>query len=73
MRVRSNKPGRYWRDKGHYSRKAVLVTYAVLTLPVYLIHLGLDGFERFVYEPVVRRGHKIHVWSHPCLYARKDS
>jgi hypothetical protein len=59
-----------FKDKGHYSRKAVFYAYAVVTLPVALVSKAADMFDHYIYDPVVSRGHKLHVWANPCLYAK---
>ena len=56
-------------DKGHYSRKAVFYAYGVITL---IPHI-LATFGTWLDTQMINGGHKLHVWSHPCLYRPKDT
>lgn len=55
------------KDKGHYARKAVWLTIAVLLLVPHIIATAATHLD----EWIMTTGSKLHRWSHPCLYAPK--
>ena len=58
--------GNTYKDHGHWGRKAVWLSLAVLLFVPHVVCTGaswLDG-------RIMAAGSKLHRWSHPCLYAR---
>lgn len=55
------------KDKGHWARKAIWLTLAVLLFIPYLLCLA----GRFAAEWIEHFGERMYVFSHPCLFVRR--
>lgn len=56
-----------YKDRGHYTRKAVAYTVVTLMFPVY----ALCTVGEKLGEVIGNASSRLHRWSHPCLYAKR--